>query len=302
MKTLLSTLIATALLVPSLSFATSTTDYPNAVGAAVDTTEQMEHKGHKGKHHKMSHEERMAKYQSMTQEEKEAFFDKRIKKMEKRLSKIEDPERKAKMQEKLNEFKSLDTAGKEQWLKENKPKHKKGKHGKKGKGQGEHPKHPDFKKDLKMLESMTQEEKSDFFAKKVERMESHLSKIDDPKRKAHMERKLNEFKPLSVEEKEAWIKKEHKNLKKNKKHMKEMCDKIKSGEKIKMPSDEEAYNRLVNSPRYLDASDSEKSKMMEKFNKMKAKSPEEKQEMFNKRHERLKEKCHEMKKHKHQKN
>lgn len=275
MKTLLSTLIATALLVPSLSFATSTADYPSAVGAAVDTTEQMEHKG---KHHKMSHEEKMAKYQSMTQEEKEAFFDKRTKKMEKRLSKIEDPERKAKMQEKLNEFKSLDTEGKEQWLKENKPKH------------------PDFKKDLKMLESMTQEEKSDFFAKKIERMESHLSKINNPKRKAHMERKLNEFKPLSVEEKEAWIKKEHKNLKKNKKHMKEMCNKIKSGEEIKIPSDEEAYNRLVNSPRYLDASDNEKSKMMEKFNKMKAKSSEEKQEMFNKRHERLKEKCHEIKK------
>lgn len=298
MKTLLSTLIATALLVPNLSFATSTTDYHNDVGVAFDKTEQMEHQG---KHNRMSHEERMEKYQSMTQEEKEAFFEKKVERMEERLSRIEDPERKAEMQAKLNEFKSLDTAGKEQWLKENKPKHKKGKHGKKGEGKGEHPKHPDFKKDLKMLESMTQEEKYDFFVKKVERMEDHLSQIDNPKRKAHMERKLNEFKQLSVQDKEAWIKEEHKKFKKNKKHMKEMCDKIKSHKKIKMPSDEEAYNRLVNSHRYLDASDSEKLKMMENFNKMKYKSPEEKQDMFNKRHERLKEKCHEMKKKKNKK-
>lgn len=307
MKTLLATIITAAIAIPSISFAQeiATPTLTNPVGSAVSTiavpsSQENKRPMHIKKKHKKCDEKKNAKMRDMTQEEKELFINSKIEKMERDL----------------NELKSLDLEGQEKWFKEHrKMKNHKEHKSKERKGmrnqkefqdfqefkkfkemKGEHHKGmKDHKKEMRDLEKMSVQEKIVFFEKKVEQMDRHLNKIDDPKMKSHMAAGLEEFKSLPLEEKEGWLKENHKKMKKNKEHMKKMCDKIKSGDVKKIPSDREAIDRLINFDHFKNSSPEEQNKMMERYNEIKNKSPEEKQKMFEERRTQIEKKCKDMK-------
>ena len=307
MKTLLATIITAAIAIPSISFTQeiATQTLTNPVGSAVPTiatpsSQENERPMHIKKKHKKCDGKKKDKMRDMTQEEKEVFINSKIEKMERDL----------------NELKGLDLEGQEKWFKE----HKKMKNNKDYKEfqkfqdfqdfkefkgikrdhhkemKGEHHKgKKDHKKEMRDLEKMSDEQKVVFFDKKVEQMERHLNKVDDPKMKSHMAAGLEEFKSLPLEEKEGWLKENHKKMKKNKEHMRKMCDKVKNGTDKKIPSDREAIDRLINSEHFKNAPKEEQQKMMERYNEIKNKSPEEKQKMFEERKAQIEKKCKDMK-------
>lgn len=207
MKTLISTLIATTLLISNISMASASIELENEYGAAKPTLtqDQMDKADKKPKKdkrkdkHRKKYEEKMSK---LSPQEKEEFFNKKIEKMEKRISKVKDDKRKVDMEKDLTHFKTLSITEKEIWLKEN---HKKMKRGKKH-----------FKKmcdklkndpDMKML---SDEE----FLQKVK--SSERFKSASPEEKEKMMKKFNKMKSKSPEEKE-------KMFKKRKAHLKEKC-------------------------------------------------------------------------------
>ena len=213
----------------------------------------------------------------MTDAEKTAFFDKHLKRMEKRLSETTDEAKKARINQKIEEFKATPDADKAQFLKDNKK--KKGKRGNK-----DHKKKPDLK-------SMTDAEKIAFFDKHLKRMESRIKKIDNPKKVIKIKENLETFKALDLKGKEDWLKKNHKKMKGMKKHLKRMCDKIASNPKMELPSYEEALKKLTSSKMYKKSDNDTKEIMMVKFKKIQSKSVEERTKMFEKRINNLKERC-----------
>ena len=327
MKTLLATIITAAIAIPSISFAQeiATPTLTNPVGSAVPTiatpsSQENERPMHIKKKHKKCDGKKKDKMRDMTQEEKEVFINSKIEKMERDLNELkgldlEGQEKWFKEHKKMKNHKGHKShkAKEHKEMKNNKDykefqkfqdfqdfqdfkefKGMKRDHHKEMKGE-HHKGKKDHKKEMRDLEKMSDEQKVVFFDKKVEQMERHLNKVDDPKMKSHMAAGLEEFKSLPLEEKEGWLKENHKKMKKNKEHMRKMCDKVKNGTDKKMPSDREAINRLINSEHFKNAPKEEQQKMMERYNEIKNKSPEEKQKMFEERKAQIEKKCKGMK-------
>lgn len=145
MKTLIATIIATTLIVPSLSFAgenltpilDKNDEKTDVLIIQKDISEQNDHKmnrhnrdfskhGKDSRHEKIKDGEEFKKshkeikdFESLTLEEQNKIFQMKIEKMERKISKVEDPELKQKIMKDLEEFKTLSIEDKKNWIKEN---------------------------------------------------------------------------------------------------------------------------------------------------------------------------------------